>query len=164
MRILGVIALAAAAEAAGMGMGSNLNLRGGGKHFPKMPDSIRPGVLYGQEVRDLLNHAKENGYAIPAVNCVTSSSVNTVLEAAKKFNSPVMIQFSNGGAQFYAGKTIDSPKDTLKGCVLGSIAVSCTLPAITHAFSCVGKLSVVGLHRLGEAWVSLRLALRPGVD
>ena len=130
MRILGVIALAAAAEAAGMGMGSNLNLRGGGKHFPKMPDSIRPGVLYGQEVRDLLNHAKENGYAIPAVNCVTSSSVNTVLEAAKKFNSPVMIQFSNGGAQFYAGKTIDSPKDTLKGCVLGSIAVSCTLPAI----------------------------------
>jgi len=149
MRILGVLALAAAAEAAGMGMGSNLNLRGGGKHFPKMPDSIRPGVLYGQEVRDLLNHAKENGYAIPAVNCVTSSSVNTVLEAAKKFNSPVMIQFSNGGAQFYAGKTIDSPKDTLKGCVLGSIAGALHVkqmaehygvPVLLHSDHCAKKL------------------------
>jgi fructose-bisphosphate aldolase class II len=149
MRILGVLALAAAAEAAGMGMGSNLNLRGGGKHFPKMPDSIRPGVLYGQEVKDLLNHAKENCYAIPAVNCVTSSSVNTVLEAAKKFNSPVMIQFSNGGAQFYAGKTVDSPKDTLKGCVLGSIAGALHVkqmaehygvPVILHSDHCAKKL------------------------
>jgi hypothetical protein len=134
MQILCAIALATAIEVAGMA--PNICLRGGtqhGKQYPKLPDSVKPGVLYGDAVKDLLNHAKTNCYAIPAVNCVTSSSINQVLEAAKKFNSPVMIQFSNGGAQFYAGKTIDSPKDTLKGCVLGSIAVSC-LPTESHTF------------------------------
>ena len=126
MQILCAIALATAIEVAGMA--PNICLRGGtqhGKQYPKLPDSVKPGVLYGDAVKDLLNHAKTNCYAIPAVNCVTSSSINQVLEAAKKFNSPVMIQFSNGGSQFYAGKTIDSPKDTLKGCVLGAISVSC---------------------------------------
>jgi hypothetical protein len=51
--------------------------------YPKMPASVHPGVLTGQACQDLLNHAKENGYAIPAVNCVTSSSVNSCLEAAR---------------------------------------------------------------------------------
>jgi len=123
MRVLCAVALAAAIEAAGLASAPGLRLRGGGKHYPKLPDSIKPGVLYGDALKDLLKHAKDNCYAIPAVNCVTSSSVNQVLEAAKKYNSPVMIQFSNGGSQFYAGKTIESPKDTLKGCVLGAISV-----------------------------------------
>ena len=137
MRILCAIALATAIEAAtGASVAPNLRLRGGGKHYPKLPDSVKPGVLYGDAVKDLLEHAKTNCYAIPAVNCVTSSSINQVLEAAKKFNSPVMIQFSNGGSQFYAGKTIDSPKDTLKGCVLGAISVSCapSPPFVHHTF------------------------------
>jgi hypothetical protein len=124
LRILCAIALATAIEAlSGSGVGPNLRLRGGGKHYPKMPDSIKPGVLYGQALKDLLQHAKDNCYAIPAVNCISSSSVNQVLEAAKKYNSPVMIQFSNGGAQFYAGKSIPNSKEKQEACVLGAIAV-----------------------------------------
>jgi hypothetical protein len=124
LRILCAIALATAIEGlSGAGVGPNLRLRGGGKHYPKMPDSIKPGVLYGQALKDLLQHAKDNCYAIPAVNCISSSSVNQVLEAAKKYNSPVMIQFSNGGAQFYAGKSIPNSKEKQEACVLGAIAV-----------------------------------------
>ena len=131
--------LAAAVQAAGVAPA--LRLRGGGKHFKKLPDSIKPGVIYGDALKDLLQHAKDNNYAIPAVNCVSSSGVNQVLEAAAKFKSPVMIQFSNGGSQFYAGKTIESTKENgLKGCVLGAIAVSfsCLRPARRPRAACWG--------------------------
>lgn len=67
--------------------------------FPKLPESVHPGVVSGKALVDLLNHAKENGYAIPAVNCVSSSSINACIEAARKMDAPVMIQFSAGGAQ-----------------------------------------------------------------
>merc|ERR1740127_333412 len=69
---------------------------------------------------DLLNHAKENGYALPAVNCVSSSSVNACLEAARKADSPIIIQFSSGGSQFYAGKGLDNTD--YHACVAGAIA------------------------------------------
>lgn len=69
---------------------------------------FRPGVLTGQEVTDLLNYANENKFALPAVNVTSSSTVNAVLEAAKAVNSPVMIQFSNGGAAFNAGKGLSN--------------------------------------------------------
>jgi len=147
MRIVCAIALATAIEA--VSVVPNLNLRGGGK-FGKLPDSIKPGVLYGDQVKDLLEHAKKNCYAIPAVNCVTSSSVNQVLEAAAKYKSPVMIQFSNGGSQFYAGKTVPSTKENgLKGCVLGAIsgalhvkqmAEHYGVPVILHSDHCAKKL------------------------
>ena len=69
---------------------------------------FRPGVLTGQEVTDLLNYANENDFALPAVNVTSSSTVNAVLEAAKAVKSPVMIQFSNGGATFMAGKGLSN--------------------------------------------------------
>lgn len=69
---------------------------------------FRPGVLTGQEVTELLNYANENNFALPAVNVTSSSTVNAVLEAAKAVNSPVMIQFSNGGAAFMAGKGLSN--------------------------------------------------------
>ncbi|MEO9485580.1 MAG: class II fructose-bisphosphate aldolase [Ekhidna sp.] len=69
---------------------------------------FRPGVLTGQEVTDLLNYANENDFALPAVNVTSSSTVNAVLEAARDINSPVMIQFSNGGAAFMAGKGLSN--------------------------------------------------------
>lgn len=69
---------------------------------------FRPGVLTGQEVTDLLNYANENDFALPAVNVTSSSTVNAVLETAKAVNSPVMIQFSNGGAAFNAGKGLSN--------------------------------------------------------
>merc|ERR1719316_2186649 len=76
--------------------------------YPNLPASVKPGVVTGQALVDLLDDAKARGYAIPAVNCVTSSSVNACLEAAAKAQAPVMIQFSSGGAQFYAGKGMDN--------------------------------------------------------
>ncbi|MGF1532235.1 MAG: class II fructose-bisphosphate aldolase [Bernardetiaceae bacterium] len=69
---------------------------------------FRSGVLYGQEVSDLLNDANANDYALPAVNVVGTNSVNAVLETARKVNSPVIVQFSNGGAHFFAGKGLSN--------------------------------------------------------
>ena len=72
--------------------------------------SLKSGVVYGQELSHLLRHANENGYALPAVNVISSHTVNGVLETASKVNSPVIVQFSNGGAQFFAGKGLDNSK------------------------------------------------------
>jgi hypothetical protein len=123
MRLCLALALVAASAAAPVINTPVLRMRGGGKYYPKLPDSVKPGVITGQAVKDLLQAAKEQGYAIPAVNCVTSSSINTVLEAGRKYNSPVMIQFSNGGSQFMAGKSLPNDKDKLQACVTGAIAV-----------------------------------------
>ena len=62
------------------------------------------GVLTGKQVQDVFNDAKVNQYALPAVNVTNTSTVNAVLEAAAEVNSPVIIQFSAGGCQFFAGK------------------------------------------------------------
>ncbi len=70
----------------------------------KISDQIKAGVVAGSDLQLLFKIAKENQFAMPAVNVVNSSSVNAVLEAAKLVDSPVIVQFSNGGAQFYAGK------------------------------------------------------------
>merc|ERR1719230_2304631 len=69
---------------------------------------------------DLLDHAKTNGYAIPAVNVVTSCSINGCLEAAKKNGGPMIIQFSRGGGQFYAGKAAANDDDA--ACIAGTVA------------------------------------------
>ncbi len=80
----------------------------------------KAGVLYGEELEALLNDAKDNGFAIPAVNTIGTNTINATLEAAAKVNSPVMIQFSNGGAQFIAGKGM--PNDKLQGNISGGIS------------------------------------------
>jgi len=64
----------------------------------------QPGVLFGEELEALYKDAKDNEFALPAVNCIGTDSINAVLETAAKVNSPVIIQFSNGGAQFIAAK------------------------------------------------------------
>ncbi len=81
---------------------------------------FKPGLVYGSALQDLYQHAKENHFALPAVNVVGSHSVNAVLETARDLNSPVVIQFSNGGAQFYAGKTLKAEDG--KAAALGAIA------------------------------------------
>ena len=78
------------------------------------------GVATGQLVTDIFNHAKENNYALPAVNVIGSSNVNAVLETAAKLNAPVIIQFSNGGAAFNAGKGLSN--DGQKSAILGAVA------------------------------------------
>ncbi len=72
----------------------------------KVLDVVKPGVVTGDDVAKLFKVAKENGFAIPAVNIVGTDSINGVLEAAKVVNSPVIIQISNGGAAFIAGKGV----------------------------------------------------------
>ena len=69
-----------------------------------MSHSIKPGVATGDEVQAIFKLAKEKGFALPAVNVTSSSTINAVLETAAKLKSPVIIQFSNGGAHFNAGK------------------------------------------------------------
>ncbi|MDP4822053.1 MAG: class II fructose-bisphosphate aldolase, partial [Saprospiraceae bacterium] len=81
---------------------------------------FRPGVLHGDEVTELLNYANQHDFALPAVNVTGTNTINAVLETAKAVNSPVVIQFSNGGAHFFAGKGL--PNDGQKAAILGSIS------------------------------------------
>lgn len=74
----------------------------------KILNNIKPGVATGNDVQEIFRIAKENEFAIPAVNVVGTDSVNAVMESAKDVNSPVVIQFSNGGASFYAGKGLSN--------------------------------------------------------
>ena len=83
----------------------------------KIFDVVKPGVVTGDDVQAIFKIAKENLFALPAVNVVGSDSINGVLEAAAAVNSPVIIQFSNGGASFTAGKGCKE-----NGAVLGAIS------------------------------------------
>ena len=74
----------------------------------KILDIVDAGVVTGDGVTKIFQTAKEQGFALPAVNVVGTDSINAVLEAAKEINSPVIVQFSNGGAAFYAGKGLDN--------------------------------------------------------
>ncbi len=78
------------------------------------------GVLFGAELEALYNDAKDNEFALPAVNTIGTNTINATLEAAAKVNSPVIIQFSNGGAQFIAGKGM--PNDNLQGNIAGGVS------------------------------------------
>jgi fructose-bisphosphate aldolase class II len=80
------------------------------------------GVLFGDQVQELFEHAKAHRYALPAVNVIGTNSINAVMETAKAVNSPVIIQLSNGGAQFYAGKSLKN--DNLEACIAGSISAA----------------------------------------
>ena len=83
---------------------------------------IKPGVVTGEALDQLLANANQNNYAMPAVNVVNTHSINAVLETAAAVNSPVMIQFSNGGGSFFAGKGLsnDGQKAAVAGCVSGA--------------------------------------------
>ncbi len=79
-----------------------------------------PGVLHGEELEALYNDAKNNQFALPAVNTIGTNTINAALETAAKVNSPIIIQFSNGGAQFIAGKGM--PNDNLQANISGGIS------------------------------------------
>lgn len=112
-----------------------------------MGHNIKPGVATGLEVQAIFNHAKENGYALPAVNVIGSDTINGVLETAAELNAPVIIQFSNGGAQFNAGKGLsnDGQKAAIAGAVAGAkhvhtLAEAYGVPVILHTDHCAKKL------------------------
>ena len=79
-----------------------------------------PGVITGSDVQDVFALAKAEGFALPAANCIGSNSMNAVMETAAKLNSPVIIQFSNSGGAFVAGKGL--PVESHRASVLGSLA------------------------------------------
>ncbi|MDC8000802.1 class II fructose-bisphosphate aldolase [Aequorivita todarodis] len=85
-----------------------------------MSHGIKPGVATGKEVQKIHQYAKEKGFAMPAVNVVGSDSVNAVMETAAALNAPVIIQFSNGGAHFNAGKGLSNENE--KAAIAGGIA------------------------------------------
>ncbi len=93
---------------------------------------FRAGVLFGDEVKELLDYAKANSFALPAVNCTGTNSVNASLAAGREVNSPMMIQFSNGGAQFFIGKGV--PKENQTGPILGGLAGAHYVDAAAKAY------------------------------
>ena len=81
---------------------------------------VPSGVVTGDNLLKLLTYCRENEVALPAFNCTSTSTINAILQAARDINSPVIIQFSNGGAAFLAGKGIKNTGE--KAAILGSIA------------------------------------------
>jgi fructose-bisphosphate aldolase class II len=113
------------------------------KAFAKLPASVKPGVVTGQALVDLLDNAKENGYAIPGVNIVGTNSINACMEAAAKYGGPIMVTFSKGGGQFIAGKSVDNTDDvaSIAGCIAGAkhvheVAKLYGVPVILHTDHC----------------------------
>jgi len=80
----------------------------------------KAGVLFGEELKALYQDAKDNQFALPAVNTTGTDTINATLEAAAAVNSPVIVQFSNGGAQFIAGKGM--PNDQLQANISGAVS------------------------------------------
>lgn len=83
---------------------------------------FKKGVVYGQELKDLYQYAKENKFALPAVNTIGTNSINAVLSTARDLNRPVIIQLSNGGAHFFAGKTLDNSEQ--RATVAGAVSAA----------------------------------------
>ncbi|MGB5237882.1 MAG: class II fructose-bisphosphate aldolase [Flavobacteriaceae bacterium] len=112
-----------------------------------MSHNIKPGVATGDEVQAIFKYAKDKAFALPAVNVIGSSTINAVLETAAELNAPVIIQFSNGGAQFNAGKGLsnENQKSAVAGAVAGAkhiheLAESYGATVILHTDHCAKKL------------------------
>jgi len=113
----------------------------------KVLEVVKPGVVTGDDVQKIFAIAAKNQFAIPAVNVVGSNSINAVLEAAAKVKSPVIIQFSNGGAAFNAGKGISNANEqaAIAGAVTGAMhihkmAEMYGVPVILHTDHAAKKL------------------------
>ncbi len=124
-----------------------------------MGHTIKSGVATGKTVQELFKLAKAKNFAIPAVNVIGSNTINAVLETAKELNSPVIIQFSNGGAQFNAGKGLSNvnQKAAIAGAIAGAkhihvLAEAYEIPVILHTDHCAKSLLpwIDGLLDAGE--------------
>lgn len=125
----------------------------------KILDVVKPGVISGDDLQKVFEIAKQEKFALPAVNVVNSDSINAVIEAAAKVGSPVIVQFSNGGAGFFAGKglKLEGQEAQIKGAVAGAkyvhaIAESYGVPVILHTDHAAKKLLpwIDGLLDAGE--------------
>jgi len=96
---------------------------------------VEAGVIFGDDVQKVYDYAKKDGFAIPAVNVVGTDSVNAVIEAASKVKSPVIIQFSNGGASYYAGKGLNN--DNERAAIIGAISGALHVHMMAEAYGVV---------------------------
>jgi fructose-bisphosphate aldolase, class II len=111
--------------------------------FAKLPATVKPGVVTGKALLDLLDNAKSNGYAIPGVNIVGTNSINACMEAAAKYGGPIIVTFSKGGGQFIAGKSVNNANDqaSIAGTIAGAkhvheVAKLYGVPVILHTDHC----------------------------
>lgn len=130
----------------------------------RISSKVKPGVAAGKDLQEIFAFAKAGHFALPAVNVVGSNSVNGVMEAAKAVNSPVIVQFSNGGALFYAGKSLknENEKVAIQGAVSGAkhvhqVAELYGIPVILHTDHAAKKLLpwIDGLLDEGEKFFAL---------
>ena len=111
----------------------------------KVLDVVNAGVVTGDDLQSVFEIAKREGFALPAVNVVSTSSINAVLEAAKKVDSPIVVQFSNGGGVFYAGKGLPSDEAAILGTISGAqhvhtVAKAYGVPVVLHTDHAARKL------------------------
>ncbi len=125
----------------------------------KISDIVKPGVVTGEDVQKVFEFCKQNKCALPAVNCISTDTINSVLEAAAKAKSPVIIQFSNGGAAFFAGKglPVEGQRSSILGAISGAkhvhnMAEHYGVPVILHTDHAAKKLLpwIDGLLDAGE--------------
>jgi len=135
--VLGLMPLTAAASSCCIAVPSSW------KDIP----GIKAGVVTMDVAWALLEHAKVNGYAIPAFNCTSTSTINAVLEAGKALDRPVIIQFSEGGSAFFCGKALDNKEKqaSVLGAVAGAhyvrmVAGAYGIPVLVHSDHCAKKL------------------------
>lgn len=112
---------------------------------------FRQGVLHGDEVTELLNYANENDFALPAVNVVGTDSVNSVMETAREVNSPVIIQLSNGGCSFFAGRGLDN--DDQQASILGGISAASHVHTMAKAYGVTVVMHTDHCNRSKIPWV-----------
>jgi len=126
---------------------------------------LTPGVVTGKQLQEVFAYCKEQQCALPAVNVVGSDSVAAALQAAKEASAPIIIQFSNGGGQFYAGKA--APNDKLQACIQGAVAGAESVwrlaklygvPVILHTDHAAKKYLpwIDGMLAEGEAWFKMK--------
>ncbi|KAI0267471.1 hypothetical protein BC834DRAFT_822529 [Gloeopeniophorella convolvens] len=110
-------------------------------------DIVPAGVLTGDNVRKLFEYAKEHKFAIPAINVTSSSVANAVLEAARDIKSPIIIQVSQGGSAYFAGKGLANDKQ--QASIIGAVAAAHHIrvvskaygvPVVLHSDHCAEKL------------------------
>ncbi|VDB83228.1 unnamed protein product [Peniophora sp. CBMAI 1063] len=110
-------------------------------------DIVKPGVVTGDDVRKVFDYAKQNNFAIPAVNVTSSSTANAVLEAARDLKSPIILQVSQGGSAYFAGKGLanDKQQASTTGAIAAALHVRTVakaygVPVIMHSDHCAHKL------------------------